>query len=297
MATSAYPLWRPALRPRRLGVLLLLACCVAGSFGANPVIWQLSFDDEDNMDRTFGEDDELKLLFVSEDSGTFSPGAGFSTGFILNNAVGTTMFRPDILGMLSFTADLGSDFRGTWTSLVPGLIDQLTIKIHNASGADDAALNARAFNVSCVTSQVTLVAGGTSCPDTPKEPTLSLSDWGEGRPVIANVSSGTASPTLLLAAGDTVTVAFEHPVDVAQIDDEIYDSIYVKAKGHPLHVTALAVWLKERMPPSTEWVSPRRHTVAHLAFTLTSPRAPPAVLSRTSRRASLSSRSSLMRDR
>ena len=199
-------------RQRVAGVVFAFALCIATSLSAKPDILKLSTDDEDDMDREFGDGDELTILFIS-DPPSFS---GVGSGFILQNAVAGQILRPQIDAILDFTAPLGSDYRGTWTALVPGIVDELKIKIYNSSGADFATLNSHEFNVSCVPNQVQLIAGGDPCPDTPRAPTSS--DWGFGRPMITNVTSRTSAPALLLAAGDTVTIGFEQPIDVDRLE-------------------------------------------------------------------------------
>ena len=108
---------------------------------------------------------------------------------------------------------LGGDYRARGR-VVPGIVDELKIKIYNSSGADFATLNSHEFNVSCVLNQVQLIAGN----DPRHAEGANLLGLGLRSANDHRTSFSNSAPALLLAAGDTVTIGFEQPIDVDRLE-------------------------------------------------------------------------------
>ena len=204
------------VRPLRV----LLLCAVAAA--DRPQFLSFTTQDLDDTDRVYSNGDVLKFYFMLTDSTVpFIPDAD-GAEFPLADATGTA-FSPDraldksaVDALLSFSVSLGADYTGEWSKTGP--LVQFQVMVHNTSGADFAQLNSwTGFNVSCVPGQIQLVSGGTGFCESSEVLPDSRQNWGRGRPAIAQVTSNSTTPHLLLAAGDEVIITFDQPVDLPRI--------------------------------------------------------------------------------
>ena len=197
---------------------LLLVLAIAGARAAKPT-FAFSGADPDNGDREYSNGDTLTFVFQSDAGGAFRR--------VAQGAGSPSLTKAQVDALLSFSVSLGDSYTGQW-SAVANQFDLLTVTIENkgssATVPEDVSPGSVGFTATCKTGAVTFAdASGAdqACSDSNAVSITtanSASDWGRGRPRIANVTSQSAQAALLLSVNDTVRVEFEAPLNISDIE-------------------------------------------------------------------------------
>ena len=235
---------RPGERRPPRPSLLLLPLLLCGFLDAvrcdAPSILSVNFNDPDDDDRTFSNGDAITLFFATSSTGSFLSSRQIENAVLPNGQGVALPNKAAVDALISFSSPIGAAYNGLWAQLGP--MYQLTITITNVTGADTTPLEARLFNVSCVANAINLVAATSEDgPCTSEMPATPTDHWGLGRPHITSVVSSSPNASLLLGAGDLVSIAFDAAVDLNAValymsNQAIsgYGKAYVRAHTTPI---------------------------------------------------------------